>query len=75
MERVKVFLNSNELSINKSKTNIVEVMVSQNESQDWRTVSQQLTQSMTLKARTSQLSAQQYTRLLGANYSQNMSWD
>ena len=73
LERVRKFLNSNELSINKAKTNLVEVMVSQKRARIGGL--QPTIDTVDAEGKYITIVPQQHTRLLGANYSQNMSWD
>ena len=72
MKRIEDFLNSNELIENRSKTKIVECMVSQK-----RPRVKGAPPRLEVKdpeGKDMIIQASEYTRLLGANYSQNLGW-
>ena len=73
MDKVTKFLNCNELTMNKGKTNILECMV-------WQKRARLLDPPPKLEileqnGRTKIIKTQDHIRLLGANYSQNMTWN
>ena len=73
MDRVKRFLNSNELTVNKAKTNIVQCMISQKRAMIGGDQPQM--ETVDSEGKDIIIKAQEHIRLLGINYSQNLTWD
>ena len=73
MERVRRFLNSNELTVNKAKTHIVQCMIIQKRA---RIGGENPTiETVDSEGKDNTIRAQEHMRLLGVNYSQNLTWD
>ena len=70
MDRITTFLNSNQLTINKTKTNLIECMVSQKRARLRDTPPQLQVTGPNGEEKT--IKTQETIRLLGTNFSQNI---